>query len=130
MMILLVPNTKPGPDMVYEQGDIISINFDPSKRHEPAGRHYAVVLSPWEVNKMCALTLVAPITSRDNGYPMHVPINKENPIYGFVQCEAIRSMDLGVREQEGAIEVVGSMDDGTLARVMSCVLVLLGLEDI
>ncbi|WP_251213150.1 type II toxin-antitoxin system PemK/MazF family toxin [Adlercreutzia murintestinalis] len=116
--------------MVLEQGDIISIDFDPSKRHEPAGRHYAVVLSPWEVNRMSALTLVAPITSRDNGYPLHVPISKDNPIYGFVQCEAIRTMDLGAREREGTLEVIGPMDDATLERVMSYVLVLLGLEEI
>ena len=45
--------------MICEQGDIVSINFDPSLRHEPAGRHYAVVISPWEVNRMSALTWVA-----------------------------------------------------------------------
>jgi predicted oxidoreductase len=28
--------------LICEQGDIISINFDLSKRHEPAGRHYAI----------------------------------------------------------------------------------------
>ena len=75
--------------MIFEQGDIISINFDPSKRHEPAGRHYAVVVSPWEVNNRCSLTAVLPITSRDNGYPLHVPIAAGNCIGGFVQCEEI-----------------------------------------
>lgn len=29
------------------------------KRHESVGRHYAVVLSPWDINKRCALTLIA-----------------------------------------------------------------------
>ena len=115
--------------MVLEQGDIVSLNFDPSKRHEPAGRHYAVVLSSWEVNRMSSLTLVAPITSRDNGFPLHVPIEEGNAIYGFVQCEAIRAMDLGARERENAIEVVGPLDDRTLSRVMACVLVVLGLEE-
>ena len=71
--------------MICEQGDIVSINFDPSERHEPAGRHYGVVLSPWEVNRMCALSTLAPITSRDNGFPLHIRINDGNDIYGFVQ---------------------------------------------
>lgn len=116
--------------MILEQGDIVSINFDPSKRHEPAGRHYGIVLSPWHVNKMCSLTLLAPVTSKDNGYPLHVRIAEGNPIYGFVQCEAIRAMDLGVRESEGAVEVVGSLDDNTMATILATVLVVLGVESI
>lgn len=116
--------------LILEQGDIVSINFDPSKRHEPAGRHYAVVLSPWEINRMSSLTLLAPITSRDNGYPLHVPIAEGNDIHGFVQCEAIRSMDLGAREREGAIELIGPLDDLTLSKILACVLVVLGVEEI
>ena len=114
--------------MICEQGDIVSLNFDPSRRHEPAGRHYAIVLSPWEINCKCSLTALVPVTSTDNGYPLHVPIAEGNPIYGFVQCEAIRSMDLGVREQEGSAKVIGSLDDDTLAEVLARVLVLLGMD--
>lgn len=116
--------------MICEQGDIVSINFDPSKGHEPAYRHYGVVLSPWHVNKMCALTLMAPITSVDNGYPLHIRLAEGNPVEGFVQCEAMRAMDLGVREVEGAVELVGALDDDTLAKVMAAVLVVLGLEEV
>ncbi len=116
--------------MILEQGDLISINFDPSKRHEPAGRHYAVVLSPWEINRMSALTLLAPITSKDNGYPLHIPIAEGNEVFGFVQCEAMRAMDLNAREREGAVEAVGALDDQTLAKVLATALVVLGIETI
>ena len=116
--------------MILEQGDLVSINFDPSKRHEPAGRHYAVVLSPWEINRMSALTVLAPITSRDNGYPLHIKITEGNEIFGFIQCEAIRAMDLNARECEQAVEVVGALDDQTLEKVMATVLVVLGIETI
>lgn len=114
--------------MIFEQGDIISINFDPSKRHEPAGRHYAVVVSPWEVNNRCSLTAVLPITSRDNGYPLHVPIAAGNCIGGFVQCEAIRAMNLGAREAEGALRHEGALDDETLSLVLAYLKVALGLD--
>ena len=114
--------------LICEQGDIVSLNFDPSRRHEPAGRHYGIVLSPWEVNRMSALTVLVPVTSVDNGYPLHVPIAAENEISGYVQCEAPRAMDLGARFAEGSAEVVGALDDDTLARVMACVAVVLGLE--
>ena len=113
--------------MIYEQGDIISINFDPSKQHEPAGRHYAVVISPFTINSMSSLTVVAPVTSRDNKYPLHVAIGSENPIHGFVQCEAIRAMDLDARENNGTLEHVGILDDETLREVMAHVAVVIGL---
>lgn len=115
--------------MICEQGDLISLNFDPSLRHEPAGRHYAVVISPWQVNSMSALTLVAPITSRDNHYPLHVRISDDNPIHGFVQCEALRTVDLDARESRGAAERVGALDDETMIRVMECIAVVTGLDE-
>lgn len=116
--------------MICEQGDIISINFDPSKRHEPAGRHYAIVVSPWQVNSMSSLTVVLPVTSTNNGYPLHVKIASDNPIGGFVQCEAIRAIDLDARELEhgGSVERVGFLDDDTFAKCLACVKVVLGLE--
>ena len=116
--------------MICEQGDIVSINFDPSRRHEPAGRHYAIVISPWEINRMSALTVLVPVTSTDNGYPLHVRLAEGNPIYGFAQCEARRAMDLGAREAHGAVEVVGAVDDATLASILARVLVVLGVEEI
>lgn len=116
--------------MICEQGDIVSINFYPSQRHEPAGRHYAIVISPWEINRMSALTVVVPVTSTDNGYPLHVRLSDDDPIYGFAQCEAIRAMDLGAREARGGVEVVGSVDDATLADILARVLVVIGFEEI
>ena len=116
--------------LIYEQGTIISINFDPSTRHEPAGRHYGVIISPWEINRISSLTLVAPITSTDNGFPLHVPIAEGNEIYGFVQCEALESLDLGARELNGSLKIVGELDDSTLAKVFSTILVVMGLEEI
>lgn len=112
--------------MICEQGDIVSLNFDPSRGHEPAGRHFAVVISPWKVNSVCSLTLLAPITSRDNGYPLHVPVAAGNDVYGFVQCEALRSVDLDSRG--GTTEVVGFLDDETLSEVLTRIRIVVGLE--
>ena len=78
---------------------------------------------------MCALTLLAPVTSVDNGYPLHVRIADDNPIHGFVQCEAIRAMDLETRGNINSIERVGAVDDETLSEILACVLIVLGLDD-
>lgn len=112
---------------IFEHGDVVSLNFDPSHGHEPAKRHYAVVISPFQVNLMCALTLVAPITSTDNGYPLHVKINDGCEITGFVQVEGLRSIDLDWHEAHGALRTAGSLDDDTMERVMGRVAVFCGL---
>lgn len=114
--------------MICEQGDVVSLNFDPSLAHEPAGRHFAIVISPWQVNTMSALTLVVPVTSHDNGYPLHVEIAGGNPIYGFVQCEAIRSIDLDTHMSAGKASVIGKVDDFTLSRVLGRIRVICGLD--
>jgi mRNA interferase MazF len=113
--------------LICEQGDIISINFDPSKRHEPAGRHYAIVISPWNINNRSSLTLVAPVTSVNNQYPLHVNIREGNPITGYVQCEALRAVDIDIREQRGAFEYLGALDDATMEEVMVKVAAVTGL---
>ncbi len=115
---------------IFEHGDVIRLNFDPSHRHEPAGWHYAVVISPFRVNRMCALTLVAPITSTDNGYPFHVKIADGNEVSGFVQVEGIRSLDLGWHEQQGCLEVAGVLDDEMMAKVMGRVAAFTGLDEV
>ena len=116
-------------DVICEQGDIVKINFDPSLRHEPAGWHYGVVISPWQVNNMTSLTLLAPVTSRDNRFPLHVPIREGNPIYGYVQCEALRAMDLDSRAAAGALEHVGALDDETLRDVLAHVMIVIGMDE-
>ena len=113
---------------IFEQGDIISINFDPSLNHEPAGWHPAVVLSPWRVNAMSSLTAVIPVTSKDNGYPFHVKIADGNPIHGFIQCETVRAIDLTKRERENRLKVHGALDDETLGDMLATVKVVLGLD--
>ena len=86
---------------IFEHGDVIK-NSNPSVNHEPAGWHYGVVISPFRMNSLASLTLIAPVTSKDNGSPLHIPIAEDNPIYGFVQVEGIQSVDLAARAASGS----------------------------
>lgn len=115
--------------MIFEHGDVVYVNFDPSHGHEPAKPHYAVVISPFEVNVRCALTLVAPITSTDNGFPFHVKINDGNEVSGFVQVEGLRTLDLGWHEARGFLKTAGSLDTDTMSKVMGRVAVFTGLME-
>ena len=79
----------------FAQGDIIRVDFDPSAGHEQIKRRYAVVVSNAAFNRICNLTMVCPITSTDNGYPLHVDLQEPttllgtSAITGFVQIEQL-----------------------------------------
>ncbi len=119
-----------------EQGDIVDIDFSPSKCHEPAFRHFGVVVGVWEANIRSSLIYVVPITSTNNGHPFHMPVTHpfhmpvtkdvHCPIEGYAQCEALRALNLESRTAEGKCEVVGSISDGDLSRILGCILALLG----
>ena len=98
-----------------EQGDVIEVSFDPTLGHEPQKTRPAVVVSGYDFNNGSTLTVIAPITSIDNGFPLHIGIGDDNEIQGFVCVEQLRSMDLVKRKARQ----IGSLDDNTMIAVMS-----------
>ena len=98
-----------------EQGDVIEVSFDPTLGHEPQKTRPAVVVSGYDFNNGSALTVVAPITSVDNGFPLHVRIGESNDTLGFVCIEQLRSLDLVERNAKQ----IGSLDDDTMRAIMS-----------
>lgn len=100
-----------------EQGDIVEVSFDPTVGHEPQKTRPAVVMSGYDFNVRSSLTVVAPITSTNNGFPLHVQIDNGNDINGYVCVEQLRSIDLVKRSAKR----IGSLDDGTMLAVMSLV---------
>ena len=94
----------------YHRGDVVLISFDPSSGHEPAKTRPALVLSNDSFNSRTSMRLVAPITSRDNGFPMHVGVPAGSRVEGFVCCEQVRTFDL---ESRDAL-VIGTMDPQTV----------------
>lgn len=87
--------------MICGQGDIIQVNFDPHFGHEPSKYRPALVISSDGFNRRSALTVVCPITSTDNSYPMHVRIESEE-VNGFVCLEAMHAIDLSARKCRNA----------------------------
>ena len=83
---------------VFNQGDVIDVNFDPSVGHEPAKRRPGLVVSADDFNMKSSMTFVAPITTTQNYYPYHLPIEVEDAnVYGCVCVEQTRAMDLSAR---------------------------------
>ncbi|WP_417119142.1 type II toxin-antitoxin system PemK/MazF family toxin [Olsenella phocaeensis] len=97
-----------------EQGDLVEVSFTPAVGHEPAKSRPAVVLSTYGFNCRSSLVVVAPVTSTNNGYPLHVPLST-GLVRGYVQVEALRCLDL---ERRG-YELLGVVPEATMTRVMS-----------
>lgn len=83
---------------LFQQGDLVEFDFSPSRGHEPAGRRPGLVVSSDEFNWSTSMTLVCPITTRNNGFPLHLALPENlDERYGFVVVEQVRAFDLDAR---------------------------------
>ena len=76
---------------IPQKGDIVWVNFNPQKGHEQKGKRPAIVISPYEYNKLTSLAIVCPITSKIKNYPFEVKIN--GIIQGVILADQIKSLD-------------------------------------
>ena len=102
--------------MICEQGEVLYIDFEPHVGHEPAKYRPAIVLSADCFNMASSMTIVAPITSTDNGYPMHAAVDCEE-ISGFACVEQMRALDLNARKTKH----VGFAEVGQMNKILSLV---------
>ena len=78
------------------RGDIWTVDLDPTRGREQAGRRPALIVSVDLFNHGPAdLVVVLPLTSKDKGIPLHVRVappegGVEEP--SFVKCEDVRSI--------------------------------------
>ena len=77
---------------MVNQGDIIIVDFDPTRGHEPSKRRPALVVSSFE----------------------YLP--EDCPVRGSVVLEQVRALDLSARPYR----VVGRLDEEHLRRALVC----------
>lgn len=82
---------------VPERGDIVLLNFDPTRGREQHGTRPAVVISPKLYNRASGLALVCPITSKSKGYPFEVAISANEGIAGVALVDQVRCIDWKAR---------------------------------
>lgn len=82
---------------IFEQGDIVYLDFDPQSGHEQKGRRPALVVSNNLFNRVSSLTMVCPITNTDRGHPFHLRLDERTKTTGVVMCDQARMLDLGSR---------------------------------
>ena len=82
---------------IPKQGDVIFLDFNPTKGHEQRGKRPAVVISNNVFNKGTKMIIVCPITSNLKDFPTHYILEDTKKIKGSVLCEHIRSIDYDAR---------------------------------
>ena len=97
-----------------EQGDLIEIDFAPAVGHEPAKLRPAVVVSGYGFNSRSSLVALVPISTTDNGYPLHVKIETDK-VSGFAFVEAFRTLDVAQR----GYTYLGVATDSAMKEIMT-----------
>lgn len=107
--------------MIFEQGDFIEVNFNPTVGHEPQKHRPALVVSDGYFNNVASsLTVVCPITSSDNGHPLHIKIKEGNIVAGVVCVEALRAIDLSDKKR-AVKHLQSSIDEKTMGKVLETI---------
>ena len=108
---------------IFDQGDIIEVNLDPTLGHEPQKMGPVLVISASDFNMRSSLTVVAPITSINNGYPMHVCLSGDESAKGYVCVEQLRAIDLIARKTT----YIGTASPETMDAVLTRVGAVFGI---
>lgn len=82
---------------IPKQGDVVFLDFNPTKGHEQRGFRPAVVISTNIFNQNTKMVIVCPITSNSKEFPTHYKLEDTKNVFGSVLCEHIRSIDYEFR---------------------------------
>lgn len=108
----MVAPTKP---YVPARGDIVYLDFDPTKGHEQKGHRPAFVLSPRIYNAKSSLALFMPITKQQKGYPFEVLLPLELQIQGVILADQIKCLDWKAR----SVRFVESVPESVVEEVQA-----------
>jgi mRNA interferase MazF len=84
---------------IPRRGDIVWIDFDPTKGHEQRGRRRAVVISPEKYNALTGCAIFCPITLKSKQYAFEV-LFEGSLIKGYILSDQVRTMDFTKRNIE------------------------------
>lgn len=106
---------------VPDRGDIVYLDFNPTKGHEQQGHRPAFVISPRSYNAKSSLALFMPITQKSKGYPFEVLLPPGLRIQGVILADQIKCLDWQVRR----VEFVESVSERVIEEVQAKIELLL-----
>jgi mRNA interferase MazF len=89
--------------VIPERGDIVWIDFSPTKGHEQSGLRPSIVISTGKYNSFTGLVIVCPVTSKRKDYFFEVKIEGSQgglQKKSFVLADQIRSFDIKERVEK------------------------------
>ena len=99
---------------IPSQGDIVYVDFSPTKGHEQKGFRPAIVVSNNVFNMNTKMVMVCPITSNTKDFPTHYQLFETKKVKGAVLVEHIRSIDF----EERKLKFVEKASEGDLLSVV------------
>lgn len=108
------------------RGEVWLVDLNPTRGHEQAGTRPALVVSADEFNHGPAgLVIVAPMTTRERGIPLHVSVDPPEgglDRRSFIKCEHVRSVS-----EQRLVRRFGVVSPETLALVADRLRIVLDL---
>jgi mRNA interferase MazF len=104
-----------------DRGDIVFLDFNPTKGHEQRGYRPALIISPAVYSDRSSLALFLPITSQQKGYPFEVILPEGLQTHGVILADQIKSLDWRVRE----IKYVETVSPIVIAEVQAKIMPLI-----
>ncbi len=109
-----------------DRGEIWQVNLDPVRGHEQRGMRPALIVSVNIFNHGPAgLVVIAPLTSKQKGIPLHVQVNPPEgglTLTSFIKCEDVRSIS-----KDRLINCLGRVSPSSILAVEDRLRILLGL---
>lgn len=106
---------------IPNRGDIVYLDFEPTKGHEQKGLRPAFVISPYTYNEKTSLALFMPITKQQKGYPFEVVIPSGFKTYGVILTDQIKCLDWKTRN----VQFVESLPETVIEEVQAKITALL-----
>ena len=101
---------------IPQQGDIVSLSFDPQSGHEQKGRRPVIIISNEVFNKHLGLAFACPITNTNRSSPFHIEVDSEN-ITGFIMSEQMKSIDYNSRN----IKFIEKTNQKTINKILGII---------
>jgi len=83
---------------IPKKGDIIEMDFNPTKGHEQSGKRPALIISNEVYYKRTKLIMVCPISNTKNNFPMHIKLDNRTKTTGAILSQHVRTVDPAARK--------------------------------
>lgn len=81
---------------IPDRGDLVWVDFNPTRGREQAKVRPAIVVSPKSYNQKTSLAIMCPITSVQKDYPFEVVVS-DKKVSGVILSDHVRSLDWKAR---------------------------------